>query len=63
MSKIDPRDDPRAAIRQERMYQAAAVRQMVKEARASDVGYNTDDQRHSAFGRLLAWLRRGSPGG
>jgi thioredoxin-like negative regulator of GroEL len=51
-----------AAARQQRITQAAAARRMVKEAKAAD-HYNTDDQRHSAFGRLLSWLRRSGPGG
>ena len=53
---------PRAAEREQRLHQApAAARQMAKEASNDD--HHADDQRHPAFGRLLAWLRRSSPEG
>ena len=59
---IEDRDAAaRAAEREQRLHQAAAVRQMAKGASNDD--HNADDQRHSALGRLLAWLRRSSPGG
>jgi hypothetical protein len=62
MSNFDPTGDAaRAALRQERINQAAAARRMLEEA--SDDDYNTDDQRHSAFGRVLSWLWRSGPGG
>jgi hypothetical protein len=62
MSNFDPTGDAaRAALRQERITEAAAARRMVEEA--SDDDYNTDDHRHSAFGRVLSWLRRSGPGG
>jgi hypothetical protein len=50
----------RAAEREQRLHQAAAERQMAKEASDDDANA---DQRHSAFGRLRAWLGRGSRGG
>jgi hypothetical protein len=62
MSNFDPRREAASgALRRERIAQAAAARQMVKEA--SDADYNADYQRRSAFGRLLAWLRRSGPRG
>ena len=63
MSYLDPnkgRQAARAAMRQERIAQVAAARAMVKEAFRDD--YNGDDQRRSAFSRLLARLRRNHRG-
>jgi hypothetical protein len=62
MSNVDPNVElaATAAARQDRINRAAVARQMVKEA--SDDDSYTDYQRHSAFGRLLSWLRRRPPG-
>jgi GTP1/Obg family GTP-binding protein len=61
MSNFDPTGDAaRAALRQERINQADAARRMLEQA--SDDDYNTDDQRRSAFGRVLSWLRRSGRG-
>jgi hypothetical protein len=58
---IEDRDmAARATEREQHLHQAAAARQMPKETSDDDANA---DKRHSAFGRLLAWLRRSSRGG